>query len=176
MLVDPAIGELGDVDSAAVVLTTKSGRIAQISNTRRASYGYDQRIEVLGEKGLVSADNLRATNVEIANGDGYRREPLLNFFMTRYTEAYRAEIAAFIATIAAGKPASPTGEDGPARWCLPMRRCVPSARSAPSKSTCEGSRRRFRAGGGFTLLSPRARRAASRRLRPGPATVGADMR
>ena len=50
-----------------------------------------------GSKGLVSADNLRATNVEVANGDGYRREPLMNFFMTRYTEAYRNEIGAFIA-------------------------------------------------------------------------------
>ena len=112
VLVDPVIGELGDYDSASIILTTASGRIAQISNTRRASYGYDQRIEVLGEKGLVSADNLRATNVEIANGSGYLREPLLNFFMTRYTEAYRAEIAAFVATIAAGAPVSPTGEDG----------------------------------------------------------------
>ncbi len=112
VLVDPVIGELGDYDSASVVLTTASGRIAQISNTRRATYGYDQRIEVLGEKGLVSAENLRATNVEVANAEGYRREPLLNFFMTRYTEAYRAEIAAFIATIAAGKPVSPSGEDG----------------------------------------------------------------
>jgi myo-inositol 2-dehydrogenase/D-chiro-inositol 1-dehydrogenase len=112
VLVDPVIGELGDYDSASVVLTTASGRIAQISNTRRATYGYDQRIEVLGEKGLVSAENLRATNVEVANAEGYRREPLLNFFMTRYTEAYRAEIAAFIATIAVGKPVSPSGEDG----------------------------------------------------------------
>jgi len=112
VLVDPEIGKLGDFDSASVVLTTKSGRIAQISNSRRASYGYDQRIEVHGSKGLVSADNLRATNVEIANGDGYRREPLLNFFMTRYTEAYRNEIAAFIQAVEKGGSATPSGEDG----------------------------------------------------------------
>ena len=112
VLVDPEIGQLGDFDSASIILTTKSGRIAQISNSRRASYGYDQRIEVHGSKGLVSAENLRATNVEIANGDGYRREPLLNFFMTRYTEAYRNEIAAFIAALVAGKPATPSGDDG----------------------------------------------------------------
>ncbi|HWJ74433.1 MAG TPA: inositol 2-dehydrogenase [Kaistia sp.] len=112
VLVDPVIGELGDYDSASIILTTKSGRIAQISNTRRASYGYDQRIEVLGEKGLVSADNLRATNVEIANGSGYLREPLLNFFMTRYTEAYRAEITAFVSTITSGAKVSPSGDDG----------------------------------------------------------------
>jgi len=112
VLVDPEIGKLGDFDSASLVLTTKSGRIAQISNSRRASYGYDQRIEVHGSKGLVSAENLRATNVEIANDAGYRREPLLNFFMTRYTEAYRNEIAAFIAAVATGSPATPSGEDG----------------------------------------------------------------
>ena len=112
VLVDPEIGRLGDFDSASIVLTTKSGRIAQISNSRRASYGYDQRIEVHGADGLVSAENLRATNVEVANGDGYRREPLMNFFMTRYTEAYRNEIAAFIAALESGKPATPSGEDG----------------------------------------------------------------
>jgi len=112
VLVDPEIGELGDFDSASVVLTTKSGRIAQISNSRRASYGYDQRIEVHGSKGLVSAENVRATNVEIATVDGYRREPLLNFFMTRYTEAYRSEIASFIAAVEGGGPIVPSGEDG----------------------------------------------------------------
>ncbi len=112
VLVDPEIGKLGDFDSASIVLTTKSGRIAQISNSRRASYGYDQRIEVHGADGLVSAENLRATNVEVANGEGYRREPLMNFFMTRYTEAYRNEIAAFIAALESGKPATPSGDDG----------------------------------------------------------------
>ena len=111
-LVDPAIGAAGDIDSAAIVLTTKSGKIAQISNSRRATYGYDQRIEVHGSKGLVSAENLRATTVEIANDAGYRREPLLNFFMTRYTEAYRAEIAAFVAALEAGTPMAPSGDDG----------------------------------------------------------------
>ena len=112
VLVDPAIGALGDYDSASIVLTTKSGRIAQISNSRRASYGYDQRIEAHGSKGLVSAENVRATNVEVAGADGYRREPLLNFFMTRYTEAYRAEIEAFVAAVEQGGPISPSGEDG----------------------------------------------------------------
>lgn len=112
VLVDPEIGELGDFDSASIVLTTRSGRIAQISNSRRASYGYDQRIEVHGSKGLVSAENLRATNIEIANADGYRREPLLNFFMTRYTEAYRKEIAAFVAAIEGGGAITPSGDDG----------------------------------------------------------------
>ncbi len=112
MLVDTAIGEAGDVDSASVILKTASGKIAQISNSRRATYGYDQRIEVHGSKGLVSAENLRATTVEIANGEGYRREPLLNFFMTRYTAAYANEIAAFLKAVQEGTPLDPSGEDG----------------------------------------------------------------
>jgi myo-inositol 2-dehydrogenase / D-chiro-inositol 1-dehydrogenase len=111
-LVDPSIGAAGDVDSASLVLTTKSGKIAQISNSRRATYGYDQRIEVHGSKGMVSAENVRETTVEVANADGYLRDPLLNFFMMRYTQAYANEIAAFIAAVEAGRPMSPSGEDG----------------------------------------------------------------
>ena len=111
-LVDPAIGAAGDVDSASLVLRTRSGKIAQISNSRRATYGYDQRIEVHGSKGLVSAENVRETTVEVADASGYRRDPLLNFFMTRYTQAYANEIAAFIAAVEAGRPMSPSGEDG----------------------------------------------------------------
>ncbi|WP_165645042.1 inositol 2-dehydrogenase, partial [Oharaeibacter diazotrophicus] len=112
VLVDPAIGTAGDVDSASVILTTASGKIAQISNSRRATYGYDQRIEVHGSAGLVSAENLRATTVEVANAEGYRREPLLDFFMTRYTAAYANEIAAFLAALEAKAPMTPSGDDG----------------------------------------------------------------
>ena len=112
VLVDPPIGAAGDVDSAAVILRTKSGKICQINNSRRATYGYDQRVEVHGSKGLVSAENMRATSVEVANGEGYRREPLLNFFMTRYTAAYRNEISAFIAALKDKKAMNPSGDDG----------------------------------------------------------------
>ena len=111
-LVDPAIGAVGDVDSASLVLTTKSGKIAQISNSRRATYGYDQRIKVHGSKGMVAAENVRATTVEVADAAGYRRDPLLNFFMTRYTQAYANEIAAFVAAVETGRPMTPSGEDG----------------------------------------------------------------
>ncbi len=110
--VDPSIGAAGDVDSASLVLTTKSGKIAQISNSRRATYGYDQRIEVHGSKGLVSAENVRETTVELADASGYRRDPLLNFFMTRYTQAYANEIGEFVAALEAGRAMSPSGEDG----------------------------------------------------------------
>ncbi len=111
-LVDPAIGAEGDIDTALLVLTTASGRMAQISNSRRASYGYDQRVEVHGSKGLVVAENMRATTVEVADAGGYRREPLLDYFMTRYAQAYANEIAAFVEAIGSGAPMDPSGEDG----------------------------------------------------------------
>jgi myo-inositol 2-dehydrogenase/D-chiro-inositol 1-dehydrogenase len=111
-LVDPKIGELGDYDSASLILTTKSGKQAIISNSRRASYGYDQRIEVHGSLGSVAAENQRPVSIEIANKDGYTRPPLHDFFMTRYTAAYAAEIAAFIDCITSSTPASPSAEDG----------------------------------------------------------------
>ncbi len=112
VLVDPAIGVAGDVDSASVILTTAGGRHCAISNSRRATYGYDQRIEAHGSKGAVMAENRREANVEIAGAEGYLRPPLLNFFMDRYTEAYAAEIAAFIAALRGGTPPPVTGHDG----------------------------------------------------------------
>ncbi|MCK7612835.1 inositol 2-dehydrogenase [Roseibium sediminicola] len=112
VLVDPEIGKLGDYDSASVVLTTASGKQCSISNSRRATYGYDQRIEVHGSKGVVSAENQRAVSIEVATEAGYQRPPLHDFFMTRYTEAYAAEITAFVEAIEKGTAPSPSGEDG----------------------------------------------------------------
>jgi myo-inositol 2-dehydrogenase/D-chiro-inositol 1-dehydrogenase len=112
VLTDPAIGEAGDFDSANVVLVTASGRQCAITNSRRATYGYDQRVEVLGSKGLVSAENQREVSIELANGEGFLRPPLLDFFMTRYTAAYAAEIAAFVAGLRDGTPLAPSGNDG----------------------------------------------------------------
>lgn len=112
VLVDKAIGEAGDYDSVSVILETGSGKQALISNSRRATYGYDQRIEVHGSKGMVAAENQRPVSIEVANEKGYTRPPLHDFFMTRYTEAYANEIAAFIAAMSAGRKASPGGADG----------------------------------------------------------------
>jgi len=111
-LVDPKIGEAGDVDSAVVVMETKSGKLAQISNSRRATYGYDQRIEAHGEKGMLSAGNLRETTVEFAGAAGIVGDKILNFFLERYALAYRLELDAFVAAIQAGRRPSPSGEDG----------------------------------------------------------------
>ena len=112
VLVDPAIGEAGDYDSVSVMLSTATGKHATISNSRRATYGYDQRIEVHGSVGSVAAENQRAVSLEVANARGYTRPPLYDFFMTRYTQAYANEIATFIDAIGGKAKASPSGEDG----------------------------------------------------------------
>lgn len=112
VLVDKKIGEAGDYDSVSVILETASGKQCVISNSRRATYGYDQRIEVHGSKGMVAAENQRPVSIEVANDKGYTRPPLHDFFMTRYIDAYANEIAAFIETMGKGKKASPSGADG----------------------------------------------------------------
>ena len=111
-LVDPAIGEAGDVDTAAVLLRTGSGKIATITNSRRASFGYDQRIEVHGSLGMLTAGNRTETTVTEALANGFTTDPAQPFFLERYAEAYRAELDAFIATIRDGGAPSPSGEDG----------------------------------------------------------------
>jgi myo-inositol 2-dehydrogenase/D-chiro-inositol 1-dehydrogenase len=95
-LVDPAIGQAGDVDTAMVVLKTASGAIGQISNSRRAVYGYDQRIEAFGSKGMLQAGNKTSTTVEFSGEPGVVRDKPLYFFLERYAEAYRAELQHFI--------------------------------------------------------------------------------
>lgn len=111
-LVDPGIGEAGDVDTAAVLLKTGSGKIAQITNSRRATYGYDQRFEVHGSKGMVRAQNVPSTTVEIATANGFLADPVLPFFLERYAAAYRAELDHFLDCLGSGAAPSPSGEDG----------------------------------------------------------------
>ncbi len=111
-LVDPAIGEAGDVDTAAVILTTASGRICQISNSRRAAYGYDQRIEVHGALGMLRAENQLETTVELATDAGFRRDPAQHFFLQRYEAAYLAEMRAFVEAVTSGTQADPGLMDG----------------------------------------------------------------
>jgi myo-inositol 2-dehydrogenase/D-chiro-inositol 1-dehydrogenase len=112
-LVDREIGKAGDVDTAAVQMQTASGRIAVITNSRRATYGYDQRIEVHGAKGMLSAGNIRNTTVELHTGGGSTDDPLLNFFTERYGSAYANELNSFIAAIDGGKKdPRPNGVDG----------------------------------------------------------------
>jgi myo-inositol 2-dehydrogenase/D-chiro-inositol 1-dehydrogenase len=111
-LVDPEIGKAGDIDTAMVVLKTKSGAIAQISNSRRAVYGYDQRIEAFGSKGMLQAGNQTATTVSFAGEPGVVGEKPLHFFLERYDAAYRVELQHFVdCVLGKAKPATSI-EDG----------------------------------------------------------------
>lgn len=94
-LIDPEIGKAGDIDTAKILLKTKSGKICVISNSRRSGYGYDQRIEAYGAKGLLKADNVLESTVSQWGADGARSDQLQNFFLDRYAEAYRAEVDHF---------------------------------------------------------------------------------
>lgn len=111
-MIDPAIGEAGDFDTAAVTMRTAGGIICQISNSRRATYGYDQRIEVHGSKGMVRVDNVLENSVEIAGAEGFRKAPTMNFFLERYIQAYRMEMAYFVETIRSGGAMQPSIDDG----------------------------------------------------------------
>jgi myo-inositol 2-dehydrogenase / D-chiro-inositol 1-dehydrogenase len=111
-LVDPKLKELGDIDSAMVLLRTKSDKLCHINNSRRASYGYDQRIEVLGAKGMLRAGNHTPTTVERSDATAVVTDKPLHFFLERYAAAYRAELSAFL-TALKKKQKMPVGpEDG----------------------------------------------------------------
>ena len=117
VLTDKSIEALGDFDSASAVLRWADGRQLSISNSRRASYGYDQRVEVHGSLGMVAAENEHPVRIEVATVEGYMRPPLHDFFMTRYIAAYANEINAFISAVDGANPGSeaggiPTGIDG----------------------------------------------------------------
>jgi myo-inositol 2-dehydrogenase/D-chiro-inositol 1-dehydrogenase len=111
-LVDQAVAKVGDTDSAMVLMKTASGKLCHINNSRRASYGYDQRIEVHGSKGRLTAGNRTATSVELADAVAVTADKPLFFFLERYADAYRAELAAFVEAVVNRKPLPVTAEDG----------------------------------------------------------------
>ena len=99
VLVDPAIGEAGDVDTAVITLKMENGAIAVIDNSRKADYGYDQRAEVFGSKGMVAVANDASSSAVISNAEGVTGEKPLYFFLERYMAAYAKEIKCFIEAI-----------------------------------------------------------------------------
>jgi myo-inositol 2-dehydrogenase / D-chiro-inositol 1-dehydrogenase len=102
-LIEPAIEEAGDIDAAMVTLVAKSGALCQINNSRRCAYGYDQRVEAFGAKGMVLAGNQRPTTLSFwGAGATEARDPVLNFFIERYTPAYLAEIDHFVDCVEQG--------------------------------------------------------------------------
>lgn len=112
-LVDPAVAaEVGDVDSAAVTLRTRRGRLGQINASRRAVYGYDQRFEVLGSRGMLQAGNLRPTEVFSYAHRAVSHDVPEHFFLERYRAAYAAEMAHFFTALADGTPVRTTIADG----------------------------------------------------------------
>lgn len=111
-LVDKGIGTAGDVDTASVQMQTASGKIVVITNSRRATYGYDQRMEVHGSKGMLRAGNVHMTTVESATASGFNADVIQNFFIDRYVAAYAAEVNSFIDAMASGKTPTPSGIDG----------------------------------------------------------------
>jgi myo-inositol 2-dehydrogenase/D-chiro-inositol 1-dehydrogenase len=112
ILIDDRIGEAGDVDSAVAVLSTASGKLCSISNSRRCSYGYDQRIEVFGSAGMLNAGNKTATEVETADSSGYHKEVALPFFLERYADSYRIQLDKFLRAIRGESVDLPGGADG----------------------------------------------------------------
>ena len=114
VLVDPKIGKAGDVDTAVVTLRFKSGALGVIDNSRRATYGYDQRVEVFGEKGTILVSNPKPDTAVLSDAAGDHASPLYHFFLDRYTDSYIAEEEAFITAITEGKKPPVTGFDGKA--------------------------------------------------------------
>lgn len=117
-IVDPEIGAAGDVDTAVVTLTYADGRIAVIKNSRRAVYGYDQRIELLGSQGLLSAANVLENTVSKATAAGVTSARPEFFFLERYMRAYAAEWDAFVKTVLDGDAIPVTLKDGVAALAL----------------------------------------------------------
>ena len=113
VLVDPAVGDAGDVDTAVVTMKTANGKLVSISNSRRASYGYDQRIEVHGSKGMLRAENVTESTVVLSTDAGVRHEKPMFFFLERYAAAYRNEWDGFVRMVLdADTTGIPTALDG----------------------------------------------------------------
>jgi myo-inositol 2-dehydrogenase/D-chiro-inositol 1-dehydrogenase len=113
VMVEKALAEIGDVDTVMVTMKAKSGALVHINNSRRAVYGYDQRVEAFGAKGMVQSDNLRANTLTRYGAKSTdAKEPLLNFFIERYGQAYLDELNEFIDCVAKRKTPSVGFEDG----------------------------------------------------------------
>jgi myo-inositol 2-dehydrogenase/D-chiro-inositol 1-dehydrogenase len=112
VLVDPAIGAAGDVDTAIITLTFANGAMGVIDNSRKAVYGYDQRVEIFGSKGMANADNNYPENHRYFASDGVHSSLPLNFFMDRYLDAYANEMKIFCNAVVNSLPLPVSGDDG----------------------------------------------------------------
>ena len=112
VMVDSAIGEAGDVDTAVISLRFANGAIGTIDNSRSANYGYDQRVEVFGSGGMLQANNNTPDNDVYSNAEGVYSAKPLDFFLERYMESYIAEMKAFVKSVQENTPTAVTGGDG----------------------------------------------------------------
>ncbi|MGY0399742.1 MAG: inositol 2-dehydrogenase [Ostreibacterium sp.] len=112
VLVDDEIGKAGDIDTAVVTLHTASGKIVVITNSRRATYGYDQRIEAFGEKGMLQAGNQLENSVKLSNNTGVETAKPQHFFLERYADAYCIELTRFVQSLQDKTPPPTTADDG----------------------------------------------------------------
>lgn len=112
VLVDPEIGKAGDVDTAIITLKFANGALGVIDNSRKAVYGYDQRVEVFGSAGAAAAENDSPSQVHLSDASGVHADKPLYFFLERYKEAYVNEVKAFFEAIKDGKETPVTGNDG----------------------------------------------------------------
>ena len=112
VMVDPSIGEAGDLDTAIITLRFENGAIGTIDNSRQAVYGYDQRVEVFGSNGMIQAHNNTPDNDVYFNADGVQSAKPLYFFLERYTESFIAEMKEFVRSIRENTPPPVTGIDG----------------------------------------------------------------
>jgi myo-inositol 2-dehydrogenase/D-chiro-inositol 1-dehydrogenase len=110
--VDPEIGRAGDVDTAVITLHFAGGVIGTIDNCRKAPYGYDQRVEVLGSGGSIATENCYPNRAVVSTAESVRRDLPLNFFMDRYLDSFANELAAFVEAVVEDKPVPVGGADG----------------------------------------------------------------
>lgn len=112
VLVDSVFEELGDIDTAVITLTFANGALGIIDNSRKAAYGYDQRVEVFGSKGCITVSNDFSNSAEIMTEHGVHRDKPLLFFLERYRNAFREEVIQFCSSIQQGTPVPVSGFDG----------------------------------------------------------------
>ena len=111
-LINPELSRVGDIDSAVITLTYEDGTMAIIDNSREAAYGYDQRVEVFGSKGMVKADNNLHDTHQLFNSEGSHAALPLHFFLERYAAAYKTEIGEFIYALSNNTDLPVDGNDG----------------------------------------------------------------
>lgn len=112
VMVDPEIGKLGDLDTALIVLRFRNGVIGTIDNSRKAVYGYDQRVEILGSNGKIATENRLPNQAMVSNGRSVYTDLPLNFFMERYMASFTSELQSFVAAVREDRPTVVTGTDG----------------------------------------------------------------